>query len=157
MTKYILILSSLLFLNPALRADGVFSIPANIRQLELQLQGDQSELDVSASDILLTLNAPDCNLTGVTVSDEATEILDINLSLNSLAVVPRLSVAKNIRVVNFDHCFMTEANVDQILSDLVESESSSIEADLRGNAPPSSAGLANIAIIVSRGGTVLID
>lgn len=158
MTKYItLVLSSLLFLSPAAQADEVFSIPANIRQLELQLQGDQSQLDLSASDILLTLIAPDCNLTGVTVSEEATEILDLDLSLNSLAVVPRLSVAKNIRVVNFDHCFMTEANVDQILADLVESQSTSIEADLRGNAAPSSEGLANIAIIESRGGTVLID
>lgn len=156
MQKYILLLSSLFFLNSVALAD-VFSIPANIRQLELQLQGDQSELDLSASDILLTLNAPDCNLTGVTVSDEATELLDINVSFNSLSVIPDLSPAKNIRVVNFAHCFMSETNVDQILADLVESESSSIEADLRGNTTPSSAGLANIAIIESRGGTVLID
>lgn len=155
MIKYILILSSLLFLNPVAYAD-VFSVPQNIRHLTVQMQGSASQLDLSNAGDLISLIATDCNLTGVNLT-ATKSLLQLDLSFNSLASIPDLSNAGDIIGVNFDHCFMSEANVDQILADLVESDSTTIEADLRGNAPPSSAGQANIVIIESRGGTVLID
>lgn len=153
MTKSILILSSILFLHSA-QAD-VFSAPENITHLTLQMAGSESQIDLRQSPALAELRAPNCNLTEVVIDTVA--LGDIDLSNNNISIIPDLSEAKNIRTVNFDHCFMTEANVDQILADLVETDSTTIEADLRGNAPPSSAGHANIAIIESRGGTVLID
>ena len=61
--------------------------------------------------------------------------------------------------IDFDNCALTQAQVDNVLADLVASGITSVPnpktLDLAGtNAAPSAAGLLNVAILVARGWTV---
>lgn len=148
---------ALLISTSAIQAD-IVAVPENVTKLVLTGSDIGNQLvelkEYSGLEILV---CPDVNLTGLELAPALLTngvMTLLNASHNDIETMPSVHGYTALTQILFENCDLSEIQIDQLLFEIDASGASNVYVNILDNAPPGAHGLAYVASIESRGGTV---